>query len=577
MAESLPIFTAKAPPQAAKAPAGLEEEYGRWIETFDTPSRETLCAMAATAANLNDPPLVTVILTGNGATIGSGAERSATIASLNQQTYRHWQMLIPIGSDEPDPPGAKVRALPSAAFGAAIDEARGRYVTFVEAGDKLPPQALQIMVEAAAKTPGLVYSDEDELDLKERKRCRPYFKPDWNYDLFLAQDFACRLAMLPTASVRGLGRGTASRRAVYDLILQLLAANPELPVHHVPRVLYHRRSAIKLAETEVQLMRRSVEEHVQALPRAAGIAAPTVTSLEPDLRRVVWRLPAVPPRLSVIIPTRDRVDLLRQCVNGIRFATDYPDIEILIIDNGSAEPETRAYYASLASDVRVRIIPHEGPFNYSAINNAAARHASGGLLALLNNDIKVHEPGWLREMAAQAMRPGIGAVGALLWYEDGSVQHAGAVLGIGGVASHIFKRHPPGSAGYRSRLHVAQDMSAVTAACLVVPRAVWDRVGGLDEVLSIAYNDIDLCLRIRQAGYRVVWTPHARLWHLESASRGREDSPEKLARFNREKARMVSRWSALLHNDPHFNPNLSLTSTDVRLAFPPRVDYAMKA
>lgn len=233
--------------------------------------------------------------------------------------------------------------------------------------------------------------------------------------------------------------------------------------------------------------------------------------------------------------------------------------------------QTPYYLNSLAADKRVRVLRYPGEFNYSAINNFGVAQARGTIVGLLNNDLRIIESDWLREMASQALRPEVGAVGAMLFYGDGPVQHAGVVLGIGGVASHIFKRQPPDSTGYHWRMGLAQDLSAVTAACLLTRRDVWQRVGGLDEDFRIAYNDIDLCLRIRRTGYRVVWTPFARLDHLESATRGQEDDPVKRARFEGEKKLMQERWGDALREDPFFNPNLSLASVECRPAFPPRV------
>ena len=281
-------------------------------------------------------------------------------------------------------------------------------MVFVEAGDILPPQALATMILAAPGGACLVYSDEDEID-PDGKRQNPYFKSSWNPDLFLSQDYACRLAMVRTADARDKGRGMPGRRAVYDLLLQVTSGLPESTIIRLPHVLYHRRAGLKLSTVESQLMRRSVEEHIRALPRRPGFPAPAVVNVAPGLHHVDWGLPLVPPRVSVIIPTRDRVDLLRTCVDGLRFDTDYPDLEIIIADNGSVEADTLAYLKSLSRDQRVRIISHGGTFNYSAINNAAAHHATGDSIALLNNDLAIHESGWLRDMASHAMRPGASA------------------------------------------------------------------------------------------------------------------------------------------------------------------------
>ena len=545
--------------------------YADWIDNFDRPKPKDIEVIRAAISAMDVPPLISIIMTGNGTTIGTGPQRTATTGSVLGQIYHNWELLVPLGvaadQESSDP---RIRVLASGSFNAAVAQARGEYLTFVGAGDTLPPHALFTLLSVTGNHPVLIYSDEDECDAAGLRQ-HPQFKPDWNPDLFLGQDYACRLALLSTAAASGLGRGRPSRRAVYDLILQVILRQPRLAIRHIPKILYHRHADEKMAEAEWTLVRRSLEEHVQALPRREGLPAPTVSPIGAGLHRITWPLPVQPPRVSCIVPTRDRVELLRTCIDGLRLATDYPDMEIVIVDNGSVEPETFDYFRSLGSDKRVRIMPYSGNFNYSAINNFGCSQATGGILALLNNDIKVHEPGWLREMVSHALRPGVGAVGALLWYNDDTVQHAGVTLGIGGSPSHIFKRHKQDSPGYCSRLKLTQDMSAVTAACLVIKRTVWDHVGGLDEGFAVAYGDVDLCLRLRDKGYRIIWTPFARLYHQESASRGYENTPEKLAHFTIEKAKLNKRWAKLIKHDPYYNPNLSLTSTDCQLAFPPRL------
>jgi GT2 family glycosyltransferase len=275
-----------------------------------------------------------------------------------------------------------------------------------------------------------------------------------------------------------------------------------------------------------------------------------------------------------VIPTRDRVDLLRNCVESLLAKTDYPDFEIVVVDNQSQEPETFAYFAELERGDRTRVLRYDAPFNYSAINNWAVSQCDGALVGLLNNDIEAIAPGWLREMAGHALRPEIGAVGAMLYYPNDTIQHAGVVLGVGGVANHAYLGQPRGYPGHGGRAKVAQGLSAVTAACLLVRRDAYERVGGLDETLEVAFNDVDFCLRLRAAGLQNLWTPFAEFYHHESASRGSEDTPEKAARFRGEVERMESRWCEQLYWDPAYNPNLTLFGTDFGYAFPPRVGRA---
>jgi GT2 family glycosyltransferase len=282
--------------------------------------------------------------------------------------------------------------------------------------------------------------------------------------------------------------------------------------------------------------------------------------------RVRYSLPQEPPQVSMIIPTRNEVELIRRCVESIGEKTEYRDFEILIVDNGSDDPETIQYLRGLEAAGAVRLLSYPHPFNFSAINNFAVRHVRGELLAFLNNDLEVIDSGWLGEMVSHAVRPEIGAVGACLWYPDDRLQHGGVVLGLGGVAGHAMKMLPRGAKGYNARAVLVQNYSAVTAACMLVRRRVFDEIGGFDaDNLPIAFNDVDLCLRIREKGYRNLWTPYAQLYHHESASRGPEDTPEKQARFGKEIAYMRHRWGQLLHHDPAYNPNLTDRTEDFAL------------
>jgi GT2 family glycosyltransferase len=287
--------------------------------------------------------------------------------------------------------------------------------------------------------------------------------------------------------------------------------------------------------------------------------------------RIHYDLPDAPPLVSIVIPTRNNVDHLRKCIHSLLSKTTYPKTEILIVDNGSDEEHTRAYLDRLDAHASIRILRDPGPFNYSALNNAAVKAARGDLICLLNDDTEAITPDWLQEMAALALQPGVGAVGARLWYPDDTLQHGGLILGILGVAGNAHKHMPKGHHGYFGRAGLTQSLSAVTAACLVVQKSVYEEVGGLNETdLQVAYNDVDFCLRLREAGYRNVWTPNADLYHHESASRGSDTAIDKQDRFHRETRYMKRRWEALLADDPAYNPNLTLERDDFSLAWPPR-------
>jgi O-antigen biosynthesis protein len=287
--------------------------------------------------------------------------------------------------------------------------------------------------------------------------------------------------------------------------------------------------------------------------------------------RVHYPVPQPAPKITLIMPTRNRLNVLKPCVESILAKTTYPDFEILVVDNDSDDPETMAYLDELRARERCRVVKFEGEFNFSAINNFGVSQTDAPLVALVNNDLEVIHGDWLDEMVSHALRPEIGCVGAKLYYPNDKIQHAGVILGIGGVAAHAWQTHPRGHAGQAHRNFLQQNLSAVTAACLVIRREVYEQVGGLEaDKLKVAFNDVDFCLKVRAAGYRNLWTPYAELYHHESASRGKEDTLEKRDRFRSEVEYMREKWGELLDNDPAYNPNLTLTINDFTLALPPR-------
>ncbi len=452
----------------------------------------------------------------------------------------------------------------SVSSNSALEVATGEYMVLLDHDDELHPDALLLVAETACRVPDarLIYSDEDKID-EDGNRFDPYFKPDWNYDLFLGQNCISHLGVYSLPLVRELGgfRKGLEGSQDWDLALRCVERIAPGQIVHIPRVLYHWRAiqgstALAAGEKNYAVVagRRAVEEHLQRTGQAGEVSI-----LPASMMRVKRPVPVPAPKVSLVIPTRDRVDLLRLCVDSILERSSYPDYEILVVDNGSVEQETLDYFERISAMPDVRVLPYPGEFNYSAINNFAVAQARGEVIGLVNNDIEVISPDWMEEMVSHAMRPDVGAVGAMLYYPDETIQHAGVLVGLCGVAGHVGSRHPRGSEGYFGRMLLAQELSAVTAACLLVRRSVYEEAGGLDERLRVAFNDVDLCLRIREKGYRNVWTPFAELYHHESASRGLEDNPVKQARFMSEVAFMQERWSQALLHDPAYNPNLSLT------------------
>ena len=434
-----------------------------------------------------------------------------------------------------------------------LAHAAGVFATFLAPGDLLDARA-GVAAAAALPQADVVLTDEDGLD-ENGLRHDPRFGDAWDPDRALAAGRP-GLVLARTALLRQAG-GMVQGGTAWDLLLRLsLLAGPARIVH-VPALVVSRPAATLPADRV-----RRAQRHLRAAGQPGATALPDGAGV-----RAAYSLPASLPRASVIIATRNRAELLGPCVEGVLRRTEYADIEVVLVDNGSDAPDALALLDRQARDHRVRVLRQPGPFNWAALNNAGVAASTGEVCVLLNNDTDVIDAGWLHELVAQAMRPGVGAVGAKLLYPDGTVQHAGVVLGRDGHAIHMWRRNPGDAPGYLRSLTTVREVSAVTGACLAMRRTVFDSLGGCDAAnLPVTWNDIDLCLRVRAQGLRVIWTPHARLLHLEQASRGADDTPENDARFRREQAFMRARWGDALVRDPFLNPNLLPSETVLRLA-----------
>lgn len=514
-----------------------------------------------------------------------------TARSLGKQLYPRWRVTVPDAWSDFFTPVVGMNHMEVAPFPPpeAEDERclflRGAIDRLTDAADyfviPLLPGAIlderllyaYALVASQCKEAQLLYADEDEID-ETGTRCLPHFKTGFDPELMLGRDALGSAIAIRQDLLRTLGglrpRSGPIRVALHDLCLRASEiAAPESFVH-VPAVLQHRRRLPGgPPEWDAVTARLAVRRHLSAIGEAAAV---NPAPLAPTWCRVERVLPEPLPLVSVIVPTRDRADLLARCVDAVLSRTDYPAVEVLIVDNGSREPATFALFERLAQDARVRVLSRPGPFNFSALNNAAANEAQGEVLLLLNNDIDVLSPGWLREMVAHALRPDVGAVGAKLLYEDGRVQHAGVVLAPGPLLSHQLRLSDRDDPGPHGELALTRTVLAVTGACLAVRRVVYHEVGGLDESkLQVSFNDIDLCLRLGDHGYRVLWTPFAELLHLESASRGPENvGPERSVQYERELATIRQRWAPELRADPFHNPNLLFGWERTSLAAPPR-------
>jgi GT2 family glycosyltransferase len=511
---------------------------------------------------------------------------SEMLRAIRSQSYRQWELLLRLEASA----SAECRQILAAAgredarivviegddqlctaegLNALLHRMKGDFFAVLGQNDLMPGHALLCIASAVHFQPNavVVYADHDCIDAKGR-RYAPHFKPDWNPDFFTSFDYMANLRLWHTETVRRLGgfRLGLDGAECYDLTLRCIASCGQQQILHVPRVLYHRRDWVAADEGSPGSMHKPqvMDAGLRALSDHFSLGAIVEAGAVPGIYRVRHPVPSPAPLVSIMIPTRDKVDILKACVESIQHGTDYAAWEVLIVDNGSLEPQTLAWFEEAQDDARIRVISYPGPFNYSAINNFAVRHAKGEVVVLLNNDIEVISRDWLTEMVGHALRPEIGAVGAKLLYPNGMVQHAGVVLGIGGVAGHVHRYLGGTEPGYYFRAIATQNYSVVTAACLAVRKAVYEEVGGLDAVnLKVAFNDVDLCLKLLKAGYRNVFTPHALLYHHESLSRGHDDTPEKKAIFEHEFGHMKTSWGKIA--DSAYNPNLSLEFEDFSL------------
>ncbi|MBC7803475.1 MAG: glycosyltransferase family 2 protein [Candidatus Parcubacteria bacterium] len=526
------------------------QRYLDWIGYFDTLSENDLARIKADIARFSSRPQLHVVVIAGAA---SPLELQATLASLKGQLYGEFSSTV-VGADEGE--AACSRLNTSLARAGA-----GEWLMLLRAGDVLPAHALYWFACEALAWPeaAIFYADDDRVDA-EGRRFDPRFKPDWSPVHFESSNYLGAAAIIRASAAAAAGGLTpdCARHGNFDLMLRVIDAGGDA-VRHIPAVLLHRGADISedaqwcAKALDAHFVRRGVAARIEATP-AGG-------------RRVRYALPGNPPLVSVIVPTRDALGLLRQCVESVLGRTRYPRYELLIVDNHSVEPATLAYLEETAVRPGVRVLRYRGRFNFSAINNIAAREAAGDMLCLLNNDTEVISPDWLEEMAGHLLQPRVGAVGAKLYYPNGRVQHAGVAVGPGGCAAHLHAGVLRGEAGYCGRAMLAQEYSAVTGACLLTWKRLWTESGGLNERwLPVAFNDIDYCLRLLEAGHRVVFTPHAELYHFESASRGHDMSHRNRLRAYRELKYMRMRWKHRMGADPYYNPNLSYRRPDFSLS-----------
>lgn len=565
--------------------------YSKWISQFDALDKKARSQIAEDIQSFTSKPLLSIVMPVYNANVTWLDE---AIESVRGQLYENWELCIAddhstnpellryLKEKQAKDPRIKVvfreeNGHISAASNSALEVASGDWVLLLDQDDLLSEQAFYWVVRAIHENPDskLLYSDEDKIN-ESGVRHNPYFKSDWNRSLFYSQNMICHLGVYSREIVDRIGgfREGFEGAQDHDLALRFIECVADHEIVHIPRVLYHWRvhpqSTAGGADAKPYAViagERAIQEHLDRSNINADVSSDAYGY------RVKYRLPDALPRVSLVIPTRNGLDLVRTCIESIISKTTYPDFEIILVDNGSDDPECLRYFSDIEEKYDcVRVKRDDRPFNYSALNNSAVEEATGEIIGLVNNDIEVIEPDWLSEMVSIAIQPDVGAVGAKLLYPDNRVQHAGVVIGLGGVAGHGHLKYHSDDPGYFSRLNVISEYSAVTAACLLVKKADFERVGGLNEEnLSIAFNDVDLCLKLKNLGLRNIWTPYALLYHHESATRGYEDNPEKVARFNREAQYMRDTWGEYIAHDPCYSPNLTLTASDFSLAWPPRL------
>lgn len=546
--------------ESLKIEVGNIERYKKW-QAINKSEARNFDSFATT-------PSISVILP-----ISKSTEHTLqeTIQLLQKQAYPNWRLyLIALASASPTPlehleqlqqKSSKISTCifskPNSiheAINSALEAINDGYVIFLNPKDSLSEDCFFWLANSINQYPNakLFYTDEDRLDTFGRRHA-PYFKCELNYELLLTHNMLGQLTVYDISLLKEL-KGFNTNSDIdqnYDLVLRAVEKLKFKQIKHIPKVLVHCYSGSKL-DTEASI--NTVQSHLDRTHQKGTVVANPEAE---NLNKIIFEVPSPLPLVSIIILTKDKAGLLKQCLRSILEKTSYTNYEIIIVDNGSEETETFELFEQYKQE-NISILSNNMPFNFSALNNRAVQQAKGELICLLNNDIEVLTPGWLEELVSFAIRPHIGCVGARLWYPDMRLQHGGILLGIGdNLSEHSHKYLNKGKPGYFGRAVTQQSLSAVTAACLVIRKSTYLKVNGLDESLRVAFNDIDFCLRVQKAGFRNVWTPFAELLHHESASRGNDFELEKQARFFEEKDLMQSRWGSQLSNDPAYSPNLT--------------------
>lgn len=506
------------------------------------------------------------------------------LASVKSQTYKNWELCLTDGSDEAHNYVERICRLAvktdrrivyykleqnlgiSENTNRCIEISSGDYLGLLDHDDLLHPAALfEVMKAICVQGADFIYTDENTFRRNPKDAFCPNYKPDFAPDMLRSQNYICHFTVFARSLLEkvGLFYSRFNGSQDYDMVLRLTEA--ARCIVHIPKVLYYWRASENSVATDVSIKAYAIEAAKAALTehlKRSGLNGTVEDARVPSTYRVRYEIKGEP-LISILIPNKDQADDLKKCISSIQSLTTYKNYEIVIVENGSEDAETFALYEQVSQYSNIRVVVWEGRFNFSAINNFGFHYIRGDHVVLLNNDIVVITPDWLQEMLMFSQRRDVGAVGAMLYYPDDTIQHAGVIVGLGGVAGHSHKNFKRGEVGFMYRATIAQNLSAVTAACMMIPRRVYKQINGLDEKFEVAFNDVDMCMRIRQMGYLIVFTPYAELYHGESKSRGHEDTAEKRKRFEGEVLRFKTRWAAELKaGDPYYNPNLTLDAED---------------
>ncbi len=569
------------------------EPYEDWIAEYDTLDDKTRVLMSNWVERFALQPKLSIVMPVFNTDLRWLIE---AIESVRRQLYPHWELCL--SDDASTLSGVKERLLEyagkderiravfreknghiSANSNNALSIATGDFIVLMDADDVIPEDALYWVAKEINDHPDvdLIFSDEDKIDI-EGRRFDPYFKPDWNPALMLSQNMFCHLGVYRRSLVTKVGgfRVGFEGSQDHDLVLRCADATEPSKIRHIPHVLYHWRAIPESTASSPEAKpyvwnagARAIEDHLAR----SGIKG-RVKHASGVFYQVEYEPPTEWPKVSIVMPSGCKLELLHPCLSELLARTTYPNFEVLLTINEIRfqNEEQAACLKEFAKDPRVRILAYKDrDFNYSWVNNWASRQGSGSILCFLNDDIKIITTDWLEKLVVRLQLSGVGAVGVMLYYPNETIQHAGVILGLGGVAGHSFKGMARGSHGYFSRARLEQDLSCVTAACLAVRREIFEDLNGFDERLAIAFNDVDFCVRLREEGWRIIWTPQVEHYHLESQTIGHHASDDRALAFQKEVRMMRERWGAILDSDPFYNPNLSLQDEKMALAFPPRV------